>query len=212
MQSSSNISTFPDKQRQQQLKTWRRQLFKEYQLQPKCKSKCKPSHQPKVSIKYPWDIPLILDLKQPKLVLHRLRLPYNLQQELQRRRRRDQGTQTIDLYDQPRKEASTQTTAATTATTTTSTDDLYPLDSSFSEDELEEIARSIAKAEPATRGHTPTPEPEPESPPPEAERSPYQVLTELLDKIDQHLDNIEKLNSLHPDPVLLSPPRHVSPP
>src|SRR5574343_38381 len=197
MQSSSNISTFPDKQRQQQLKTWHRQLFKEYQLQPKCKSKCKPSHQSKVSIKYPWDIPLILDLKQPKLVLHRLRLPYNLQQELQRQRRRDQGTQTM---------------AATTATTTTSTDDLYPLDSSFSEDELEAIARSIAKAEPATQRHTPTPEPEPESPPPEAERSPYQVLTELLDKIDQHLDNIEKLNSLHPDPVLLSPPRHVSPP
>lgn len=208
MQSSSNTSTFPIKQQQRQHLTCLHRFFKDYQPKPKLKLKPKPKLR--LNIQHPLDPPQIQDLRQLKVVLHRLKLPLSLQQELQQQKQRSQGTQTTDLYAQQRKEASTQTTTTTTTTTATTTDDLDLLDSSFSEDELEEIKRFIAESEPKQEKKAPAPEHDREQPQRPLDQDTYHRFTESLAKLEQHLDNIEEIMGCRRDRRPGSPHPHVS--
>lgn len=181
MQSSSSTSTFLTQQRQQQQSRIRSSNYylKDYQLNPwprhKSKSKqqfnlnhrSKPkqqsnlNHSPKVLPQQS-----IQDLKPARLILHRLKLPVELERKLQQQRQlrcsEDKATQTIDPFDQQVLDSFSQVQA------TTPTSDFrrrrQPSDSSsrsLNEDDIEEIIQFILMTDPkrqADQSHTSDPD------------------------------------------------------
>ena len=175
MQSSSSTSTFPTQQRPQQQPRIRSSNYylKDYQLNPwpRHKSKfkqqsnlnhrSKSKQQPNLN-----DNPRILphqyiqDLKPARVILHRLKLPVELERKLQQQRQlrysEDKATQTIDPFDQQVLDSFSQVQA----TTTTNFRRRQPSDSSsrsLNEDDIEEIIQFILMADPerqADQSHT----------------------------------------------------------
>ncbi len=181
MQSSSSTSTFPIQQRQQQQPRIRSSNYylKDYQLNPrphhKSKSKqqfnlnhrSRPKQQPNLNYN-PKILPhqYIQDLRPARVILHRLKLPVELERKLQQQRqhqhRKDKATQTIDPFDQQVLDSFSQVQATTP--TSGFQRRRQPSDSSsrsLNEDDIEEIIQFILMTDPkrqADQSHTSDPD------------------------------------------------------
>lgn len=177
MQSSSSTSTFPTQQRSQQQPRIQSSncYLKDYQLNPwpRHKSKfkqqshlnhrSKPKEQPNLNHS-PKALPQqsIQDLKPARVILHRLKLPVELERKLQQQRRlrysEDKATQTIDPFDQQVLDSFSQVQATTP--TSGFQRRRQPSDSSsrsLNEDDIEEIIQFILMSDPerqADQSHT----------------------------------------------------------
>lgn len=181
MQSSSSTSTFLTQQRQQQQSRIRSSNYylKDYQLNPQPRHKSKPKQQrnpnhrsrPKQqpNLNYnPRILPhqYIQDLRPARVILHRLKLPVELERKLQQQRqhqhRKDKATQTIDPFDQQVLDSFSQVQATTP--TSGFRRRRQPSDSSsrsLNEDDIEEIIQFILMTDPkrqADQSHTSDPD------------------------------------------------------
>ena len=132
-----------------------RYLFKEYHLQPKSRHKSQPS----LKVNCPSDslIPEIFDIRQVRVVLHKLQLfPLPPASPTPTPTTRDASTQTIDQFAQLSKESSTQTTDLLDPPSPVLSSVPSPRfsNSSFSEDELEAIKRFIVETDPDRHNHS----------------------------------------------------------
>jgi hypothetical protein len=134
-------------------------LFKDYLLQPRSLLKYKPN--PKVQYPVDSSIPEIVDIRQVKVVLHKLQLyhlPIALPTSTPTTTVRDASTQTTDPFVRPSQDSSTQTIDPFGLPNLTSSpvspvgsvpdQDRRFINSSFSEDELEAIKQFIVETDP----------------------------------------------------------------